>query len=916
MKAFLEQLADRLLDIGEELPHTAVILPSRRAITFLKKALAEQSDRPIFLPRIFTLDDLARSITGLRPADPMRIGLELYRCYSEIDDVVEEFDVFDAWSTAILKDFNTLDTYLIEAEQLYTDLGHLKAINDWSFLAEELGAEQDEFNRFWMRLGPLYNRFNASLRERGEAYSGAIMREAAIRSSTSQVLPYISRFLFAGFNALSKAEELLIDSLQSQDRCEVYWDDAPFIRENSLDPAGLFMRKWKHKDWKQTFNDGRSETLPIHISSHPHAISQCMMAGGLLQNMEKHEEVAIVLADESMLGALVEQFPHSVEHVNITIGMSFRDTSVYGMVKSYMTGIIQADRSEDKGLDWQIHHAPLKEWMEIAARFGLIGYDLLRKLEFQVKKNRNIFFPESDLRALLGDGPVDRYGLATGVPSSMIRALIHQLEDINSRDRLSEGVATRMKEIIEQSEEVIATYSFIRTGEQVWRSLQSALARERLSFIGEPLRGLQVMGLLETRALYFDQVILLGANEGKLPKGRSYDTFLPHDIRAHYKLPTQYEEDAIFAYYFSRLLFSTDRLHIAYTSERDEFGGGEKSRYISQLEAGLPQRWGLQTDITHEDYPVRPIRVPGVEVEVPMSPIIQNAIDVFLERGVSFSRLSEFTRCPLDFYYKVVLGMGEEDEVEEEIGSSELGSVVHEVLEDAFATHMNGAVITTQALEDMHAGIDERLEAVMEKYALQQLSESGESALVKAMAREMLHNFFLREKKRIRGKNIHILGLEERLEYETRIVLGGQERSVRFKAFIDRVEQVDGQVVLIDYKSGKVNASDLVIKKMDEESLFDPKKSKALQLLYYQWLYYRVKEQEAQAAIISMLGMDTEVKPLVMQADGLEQAEILEEFEQMLYGLIERLYNTPVFRHETEHGKYCQYCVELEESEW
>ena len=253
MNYFLENLAQRLLSKEAELPQQAVVLPNRRAIIYLKHILAKHIDRPIFLPRFFTMGDMAQAIAGVRPADPVTVGMELYNTYRDLYEDAEDFEVFDNWSSAILRDFNTIDTYLIDVEKLYRDLTLLKGINEWSYLNDELGADQENFNHFWKRLGPLYKEFNEKLQAQGMCYSGGLLRQAAsqVNESPSTVLKEIKKFHVAGFNALSPTEITILDGLHESNRLEVCWDDAPFFTENLDDPAGHFLRNWKDKEWNR-----------------------------------------------------------------------------------------------------------------------------------------------------------------------------------------------------------------------------------------------------------------------------------------------------------------------------------------------------------------------------------------------------------------------------------------------------------------------------------------------------------------------------------------------------------------------------------------------------------------------------------------------------------------------------------------
>lgn len=916
MKKFLDRVIDHMLSNGIPLEEQALVLPSRRSITFFKQRLSQRSDIPVFLPHILTLDDLARKVTAVELLDPVSSGLELYAVYHSLYPDYEDYEVFESWIGAILKDFNTIDTYLIDADTLYRDLRNLKEINDWSYLEEELGHQQKNFNEFWQRLGPLYREYGNRLKEIGKAYSGAIIRRCAVEIASSQYLKSFKQLNVAGFNALSPAEGAILDVLHDQDRLMVFWDDAPFYTENNTDPAGLFMRRWKQRNWSQSFGSEKESLSEITISGHPHAISQVTWAGSLLSEVKEEEEVALVLADESLLRPLLDYFPKNLEKVNITIGMSFKDTSVFQFLAGYFRMIIQANQGLASRGDWGLHHREWRNWIEAAVNFGLLRERVIQSVDKLIYKQRQIYFNAEAVQDLVGKDIAIRYGLLATDSHGYLDAMVNCLRDVESGDHIIQGVSKRLIEILEDTGATVTSYEFINGVDILWRCLKGSLSRERISFVGEPLEGLQVMGLLETRTLDFDRVIMLGANEGALPKGKSYDTFLPFDLRKHYKLPTQQEEDAIFAYYFYRCIQKAKRVDIAYTSERDELGGGEQSRYLTQLMSSLPQEHGFKADVEHVQYAVQNADVPHVYVEVPKDEEVRAKVLEYFERGISFSRLSEYSRCPLDFYYRTVLRLGEQAEVEEELGSSDLGDVVHEVLDRSFKPFKGKGILTELEIFSMQKRSQKLLEEVLEEKGLKDKVLDGESALVKSVAEHMLSNYWKRETARVAGKNIQILHLEEDWEFSDELDIAGTKVNVRFKAKLDRVERNGDLVHLIDYKTGKVDTKDVSLTELTTEKLFDVKKLKALQLMYYTWFYWRMTGDIAQSGIVSLIGMEEDPISLIAEKQELPEVEQLQEFEVLLIERLLEIANEGRFIHDEKNGLYCSHCIERAEKKF
>ena len=909
-KTFLEQVVDDVLATGVPLDKMAIILPSRRSITFFYRAMSERMKEPILPPKCLTLDDLIRTILPRSPIDPLTARLELYEAYVEVYPEPEPFEYFDAWSSAILKDFNTIDTYLIEASALYRDLRNLKEVDEeWSFMQEEWGSHQSDYNTFWKGLAPLYEQFHKRLEVTGRMALGHALKEVVQRKEQS-ILAEMSLIWMVGFNALSPAEIALLDLLHGSGRLRVLWDAAPFYLEDQDNTAGLFIRKWLHRPWHQKVfgPSDEKEVTNITYSAHPHGLAQCKFAGErVLELAQEEEQVAIVLADESLLPAMLQSIPEAIRAVNVTMGLSIQGQKAFQLTEFYMSMMMDAKRNAGLTERWTVHAHSVMRWMESAQETGLLDEEEVERIRKRLIAERWIRLDRIQLDELFPPNISELfYAMADEVEIlGRLNRLLGQVKTINALDQ---GIKESMMDVLLTLEEKVRSYPFIHQLDLLWKFLRSAWLQEKTSFIGEPLEGVQIMGLLETRALDFKKVILVGANEGALPKARRFDTFIPALIRSHYGLPTQKEEDAVFAYYFYRLLQYPSHIHITYGSEKNDNGGGEMSRYLKQLVYGAPQAFGWKTELRAMNTPDHSSPSTLPELIVIRSPEISKAILNFFSSGVSVSRLNEFIRCPLDFYFKKILGLKEKETLEAEVASSELGNLVHNVLEDLFRERIGKGNLVKEDIRSMSKSYGERLTREIKAQGLEVMMQSGESALTKAMAFKMLGNFFERELQRIERDQIEVLGVEEEEEFTLDVEVGDVMVTVRFTAKIDRKDRVGNQVWILDYKTGKVDSRSLKLKSLDPEDLFDPDQSKSLQLLYYTWIFWRAKGIMAKAGIISMLGMETEPTTLSLEGRNvLEEVDLL-TFEGRLKEKIIELYMTESFEHNEEHGLYCDYC--------
>jgi len=915
MKTFLHRVIEHIAQDPLSWQKQVMILPSRRAITFFHRALAENISGPILPPLCLTWEDMLKREQGIALVDPLRARLELYEVYRTLIKEPEPFELFDSWASAILKDFNTLDTYLIDAKHLYTDLRNLKELDEWSYLDMQEGAEQQSFNHFWMSLGPLYEGFHAALAEKGLATSARALR--TLVHAKKETLKGMERIHLLGFNALSHAEVGLLDQWHDEGRLKVYWDSASFYQDDIDNPAGLFIRRWSMKKWDQQMlgSWSKEKKQKIQYSAQPHAIAQCRLAGSILEEWKDEEEqIALVLADEAMLPVMLESLPEELSAINVTMGLPIKGHVLHRFLEQYVLILLDAKRNKELYETRQIHVKSLLRWLDSGVDAGFLAPQLMRGIERKMIDSRAIFLSEKECEALLPEQAIKALKTLDSELDLLDRA-VEMLLSLNLEKSLDQGIRETMVDILWALKESVDEFPFIHDLKQLWKCLRSSLAQEKISFIGEPLKGVQMMGLLETRALDFKKVILLGVNEGTLPRSRRFDTFIPTEIRSYYKLPTQKEEDAVFAYYFYRLIQFPEEVLISFSSEKNETGGGEMSRYLRQLILEAPRKHGWNAEISPLITATKATLVKPPEVVVPNSPELKKAIKRFYQKGISVSRLNDFNKCPLDFYFKKLLGLKELVSLDEEVGASELGTLVHEVLEKLYEPHVGMGSLCDVHINQMKKIYPEVLLGQIQEMGLEHLMAMGESALMKEMAHRMLDNFFEAELERVKKGQLEIIGLEQDYVYELPMVLAEEEITFRFTAKVDRAERDAEGLMIIDYKSGKVKREELTISDIDADIIFDPKKSKALQLLFYTWLFWRSEGEIARSGIISMVGKEVDPAQLRLRKGDKLKEEDLIRFEEILLERLVGIYNLEQFKHDQENGMYCDYCpVKAEKS--
>lgn len=867
MDSFLKETAQTLLQSKRDLKGVKVILPNRRAGLFFIKYLSQLVDKPLWMPEVITIEDLFYQLADKKPADKLTLIYELYRVFQALTDRQESFDRFFFWGEMILKDFNDLDQFLVNPEKLFTNLKEQKVLeSDWSFLSPEQvklirefwasfegrdHAHQEKFLRFWDMLYPLYTGFNASIESLGLAYGGKIYREVVAGLET--VTPMREQLIFVGFNAFTTTEEKLIKHLVNHSGAEIFWDMDTYYLDRSEQEAGLFFRQYR-KDpiLGATF----PESIPNHLQQHkasiktynvPLKINQANLVAGLLEQVkgeEDWEETVVILPEEQLLFPLLNVLPEKINRVNVTMGYPVRQTPVY----TFLEAVLELQRYA-KVEDGELHfyHKPVKDLLsnvfltEIAPEFTQRIYDDL------VRTNA-IYYPAKDLRE---GGKVfalvfQLYTAETIMEQllELIRTLAAPLEEKSmERTYLFQCFKqmNRLKEVFDKEiKEEVSVGFFTKLFRQVF-------AESRLPFQGEPLEGLQVMGVLETRNLDFKRVIICSMNEGSFPPSKSMDSLVPFNLRQAFGMPVQEQNDAIYAYTFYRLLHRAEEVHLIYSTAGSQGQVGEKSRYIHQLQIEM-EHIGIQKEDTLVHVPVNLTEASPILIE--KTPSILRILNRYTDSpgkgqtATSFSpsALNMYLDCRLKFFLTYIAAVEVPDEVQEAVDPAIFGNLVHQSLENlytGFIARKGRNWVDASDIEGLMDYISPAVEkAIRSQYFLEEdagLKLTGQLTI----ARDVLQKYLAGVLEQDRHTTpFEIISLEGNKKYSTQLPVTTRSgvRKISLSGIIDRVDRVGRTIRLIDYKSGNDKKNFKGI-----PSLFDredkSRNKAAMQTLFYGLLY-------------------------------------------------------------------------------
>ena len=877
MKPFLRQVAEHYYSAGEISRHI-FIFPNRRSMVFFRKYLSETvaSDPcavPLVAPEMLTINDLFYKVTDVAVTDKVRLLLYLYESYRKLNPGAEPLDEFVFWGDVILGDFNDVDKYLADPHQLFANVSDFKAIQDsfcyltenqrkaiegfvshFSDLSGRLTVDLDtddpgvkgRFLKIWNILYDLYRDFNQSLRSKGLAYEGMVYRELAVRLRDSPVTDVFdgvfqkdAKMVFVGLNTLNECEKTLLRKLRDAAKAEFCWDYSGDMIRDPQNRSSLFMRdnviefpqaaEWDH---------GGLPVPEINVVSVSSSVGQAKRLPDILSAVPSCKECAVVLPDENLLVPVLNSLPPQISDVNVTMGLPMRSSLLYVLMETLSS--VQMHMAYRKGR-WHFYHKQVRD---------LFSNDLFRcamdeataEVVRRVKSQAKYYIPQDDL-------------LGTPLLDMVFRPVICDQKS-RSRDQIvsfaeyqqrvisviapaaarDAGLALELEYAKEYHKGINMLLDSLEAdgGLEILpltyiRLLSQLLGMLSVPFRGEPLKGLQIMGPLETRALDFDNIIIMSANEGIFPRRSVSSSFVPPELRKGFGLPTYELQDAIWAYYFYRMISRAEKVWMMVDSRTEGLKSGEESRYIKQLE----YHFGVSLNryvVKFEGMALHALQEVGKTSE---------DIAKIKDTVMSATALQSYLACPAKFYYGVVKGLEKEEDVAESLDYGMFGNVYHEVMrsiytceqamaEDFFFDHKGEAarslsdVLTRVTRSYINSWLqrEEKIKAKVRALIIKEMNAvdiSGRNIVVTDVIVRYVMKTLQRDLELLEDAgrdHFDIIGRE--------LDVRGEFHGFRFKGFIDRLDCFsDDEIRIVDYKTGRVLDDDIDINDLNAASVAD-----------------------------------------------------------------------------------------------
>ncbi len=917
---FLQKTAQYLITTyPNNLSDICIVLPNKRAGLFLKQHLSKLIDQPIWLPQIIGTEELIEQLSEAEIIDNTTQLFELYDVYKKSIAEPETFDEFSKWGQILLHDFNEIDRYLVPTSDLFKHINEIRALEVWNLGEREITEFQSKYLKFWKQLGDLYQLYTQQLTNNHLAYQGLayrIVAESLAKNPEHFIKEKITwdKLIFIGFNALNKAEEVLITELKKHQKCEVLFDADEYYLNDDMQESGLFLRALKKKSAFQPLNwvtnKFKTEEKQINIFGIPQNIGQAKYITNIINEIsaeKNYTDTAVILADENLLIPVLQSIPEHIKNINVTMGYPLKNTPLNNFFEIYFTTLVNAERFGNKEA-LTYHHKDLIKLFQLPFSQLIFSKEACETIKKKITKNNWVFINKDKLAWINSQLTIpfkETYSIKEML--SQCLAFIDEGKKCfsnNENSKLELEYLFQFALLFNQIKTLINKYPFLENCKEFYSLYHQLLSSYSIALYGEPLKGLQVLGMLETRNIDFKNIILISTNEGTLPAGKTFNSFIPFDIKRAYQLPTHIEKDAIYAYHFYRLIQNATNINILYNTETNEFGSGEQSRFVTQIEHELSKFPNITIKKQLVTYPT--IHKKAVAFKVENSSAIIEKIKERFAKGISPSALITYITCPLDFYYKYVLGVSEVEEVEESIDYASFGTYVHKSLEILYQDFV-GKNVTEKDLLVMLKKVPVTIIDVFSKDFKDKELQSGKNLLTLNVAQNYITTFIKNEIKYVSdlSEPLFIRALE--LELKTDLIIDGVP--ILLKGFADRIDSCGNQLRIIDYKTGLVEQSQLKIKHIDE--LLEAKKSKAFQLLMYALMYSKnnnIDNTELTSGIISFRTLSSGFMPFMNNNSATIDKTSLTDFEVLVSNLIKDIFSVEnSFAHHPD-AMYCEFC--------
>lgn len=947
MQSFLQLVAhDLYTKIGNDLSRTVLVFPNKRANLFFNEYLASESDQPIWSPAAMSISDLFQKLSVQKKGDPILLVCELYKVFKEETLSQETLDDFYFWGELLISDFDDVDKNLVDADNLFSNLQALKNLmDDYEFLDKEQEEAiqqffqnfsierrtelKDKFISLWDKLGTIYHRYRENLEAQGIAYEGMLYRNVIERLDTDVQLKY-DKYIFVGFNVLNKVETKFFQLLKDADKALFYWDyDIFYTQQIKKHEAGEFINrnlKLFPNELPASYFDSLKNPKKIRYISASTENAQARFLPEWIRStfsaQYEEKENAVVLCNEALLLPVLHSIPQEVKNVNITMGFPLAQTPVYSFINAAMELQTKGYRSDTGRFSYDAVSAILKHpyTQQLSAKAEPLERELTQTNRFyplpsELKQDEflaNLFTPRSGIRALC----------------DYLIGLIKDISTIYRKESEYNDIFNQLyrESLFQSHNKINRLYDLIESGilnvrtDTLKRLITKVLTTSNIPFHGEPAIGMQVMGVLETRNLDFRNVVLLSLNEGQLPKAGGESSFIPYNLRKAFGMTTIEHKNAVYAYYFYRLIQRAENITLLYNTSSDGLNRGEESRFMLQLLVEGSH------EITREYLEAGQSPQSTKEIEIEKTPEVMDRLFRAYDTAnphsftLSPSALNAYLDCRMRFYYHYIAGLRTPDEVSAEIDSALFGTIFHLSAQLAYTElTANGKMIKKEDLErllrddvKLQEYVDQAFKKELFKVAPDEKPEYNglqliNSKVIASYLKQLLRND-------LHYTPFEMVAMEKKVWEKITVNTSRGELTLRLGGTIDRMDAKEDTLRVVDYKTGGSPKAPANI-----EQLFTPAETRPnyiFQTFLYAAIMCRQQSLKVAPALLYIHRASSESYSPVIEMGEPRKPKIPvnnftffeDEFRERLQALLEEIFDENEPFKQTEEIKKCSYC--------
>ena len=883
MHYFIKNAIEKIFtDKTRNISNSIIILPNKRSRVFLKKQISNISKKTIFAPKIYDIEEFMSVISGIEKVSDTELLFEFYNVYTNHtkDSDRQTFEEFISWAKTLLKDYNEIDRELCNTESLFDYLKAFKDLTHWSNYEKETTLIKN-YKEFWGKIKVYHKDLNNRLTKRRRGYQGLIYREAVERiqgyiESTSNI-----NHIFIGFNALSKSESEIIQEIINKNG-EIYWDVDKEYLNSEYNNACLFIQSYL-KNWSyyknndlEVFYDDYKKKKNIQAIGTPKNIGQAKYVGKLLSSLNSEElnNTAIVLADETMLIPLINSIPQNVKNINVTMGYPLKNSNIF----SFFYLLLRVHSKNQSSFYYKHLLSILSH--ELIAPILEKETDICRKI-----KKENLIYMTLDEIIEIDKENTGIYKLLFSKWKDANKGISFclQLIDIIKKyysknpenDFINIELLYAINKIFMQIKISSKKYDYLKNINSLKVIFKELCEISSTPFNGEPIKGLQIMGMLETRLLNYKNIIITSMNEGIIPVGNNNNSFIPYEIKKANDLQTFKEKDAVFAYHFYRLIQRAENIWMLYNNEPDSMNNGEVSRFIRQIEVE-----GIHKVNNHILVPGTPIKY-KTETVYKKTNAVQKKLEILFSDGISASMLCLYSLDKIKFFENYILGLKQEY-IEETIASSTLGNIIHDALELLYK-ELVGKQLSNKSLKKLKDRVNDSVLNAAEKFVNKRNLNKGKNVIIVETAKKYVERVIDVDLNELeKGNRIKIVSIEK----EFISSLKDNLRKYKIRGKIDRIDELNGDLRIIDYKTGKkLYKGNLEVKEISE--IRSEKGIYNLQLLFYIiGIYKEMNVKFIKSGIISLKNINDGVLEGVFEGKNNLSIENIKTYEKEVIRMI------------------------------